>query len=125
MKSAINTKSKRSTIIINSIHNMLEEYKNNKMIKYKESKTDTVQHQKTTLYPTDYIGDLKDIILNTKTISYNLIISGNVIKTRNICDYINDFNMNKRLQMLENENQQLKLLFENKNISKKNDVFFS
>lgn len=112
LKSAINTKSKRSTIIISSIHNMLEEYQNNKMIKYKESRTDTVQHQKTTLYPTDYIDDLKEIIVNAKTISYNSIISGNVRKTRNICDYINDFNTNQRLQILEKENQQLKLLFE-------------
>lgn len=109
MKSANNTKSKRSNIIINSIHNMLAEYTNTKMIKYKECRSDTVQHQKTTLYPTDYVDDLKEIIVNTECIPYNSIVSGNVNKTRNVCDFINDYNTNKRLQILERENQDLKL----------------
>ena len=108
MKSANNTKSKRSNIIINSIHNMLLEYTNTRMIKYKECKTDTVQHQKTTLYPTDYVDNLKEVIMNTECIPYHSIISGNVNKTRNVCDFINDYNTNRRLQMLEKENQELK-----------------
>lgn len=109
MKSANNTKSKRSNIIINSIHNMLTEYTNTGMIKYKECRTDTVQHQKTTLYPTDYVDGLKEILMNTECIPYHSIISGNVNKTRNVCDFINDYNMNRRLQMLEKENEKLKL----------------
>ena len=109
MKSANDTKSKRSNIIINSIHNMLAEYTSTKMIKYKESRTDTVQHQKTTLYPTDYVDGLKEVIMNTECIQYHSIISGNVNKTRNVCDFINDYNTNRRLQMLEKENQELKL----------------
>lgn len=119
MKSANNTKSKRSNIIINSIHNMLTEYTNTRMIKYKECRTDTVQHQKTTLYPTDYVDGLKEVIANTECIPYHSIISGNVNKTRNVCDFINDYNMNRRLQMLEKENQELKLQLINE--SKKND----
>ena len=113
MKSANNTKSKRSNIIINSIHNMLTEYTNTRMIKYKECRTDTVQHQKTTLYPTDYVDGLKEIIMNTESIPYHSIISGNVNKTRNVCDFINDYNINRRVQMLEKENQELKLLLLN------------
>ena len=112
LKSAINTKSKRSNIILSTVYYMLDEYKNKKTIKYKDNKTDTVQHQKTTLYPTDHVEGLKQTIMNTKTISYNYIISGNVIKTRNICDYINDYYTNKRVKILERENQELKLLFE-------------
>lgn len=109
LKSANNTKSKRSSIIINSINNMLNEYTNNKMIKYKDNKTDTVQHQKTTLYPTDYVDNLTDIINNNEYIPYQSIISGNVKKTRNVCDFINATDMNNKVQILEKENQQLKL----------------
>lgn len=110
MKSAKNTESKRSNIIIGSIHSMLVEYTNNKMIKYKEHKTDTVKHQKTTLYPTDYVDDLKEIIMNTRYIPYHSIISGKVNKTRNICDYINDYKTKEKLELLEKENQELKFL---------------
>lgn len=89
-KSSTNSKSKRADIICNYIDKMIEEYSKTKKITYKKIKTDTVPHQKITLYPIDYIPNLKKTIDETKNIKYTKIIKGRVFKTRNICDYINE-----------------------------------
>ena len=76
-----------------------------KKITYKEGKTDTVPHQKITLYPIDYIPDLRKSINDIKYIKYSDIIEGYVCKTRNICDYINDSSNQKEIDNLKNSYQ--------------------
>ena len=108
-KSSSNSKSKRADIICNYIDSMLEEYSKTKKITYKEGKADTVPHQKITLYPIDYIPNLKETIDKIKYIKYSEIIEGSVCKTRNICDYINASSYQKKIDALELENKLLKL----------------
>ena len=108
-KSSSNSKSKRADIICNYIDNMIEEYSKTKKITYKEGKTDTVPHQKITLYPIDYIPNLKETIDGIQYIKYSEIIEGRVCKTRNICDYISESYYQKRINELELENNLLKL----------------
>ena len=109
LKSSSNSKSKRADIICNYIDSMLEEYSKTKKITYKEGKADTVPHQKMTLYPIDYIPNLKETIDKIKYIKYSEIIEGCVCKTRNICDYINEDFYQKKIDALELENKLLKL----------------
>jgi len=108
-KSASHSKSKRANIMCDYIDSMLEEYANTNKITYKESKTDTVPHQKITLYPIDYIPNLKKTIDDTQYIKYSEIIGSCVHKTRNICDYINESSYQKKIHDLELENKMLRL----------------
>ena len=102
------TKSRRAHIICEAIYSMITEYKVNKSITYKKEKEDTVPHQKTTIYIYDHIHNIKQFIDNTQYIPYDQIISGQVQKTRNICDFINDFIIEKELKVLQEENRQLR-----------------
>jgi hypothetical protein len=84
------SKSKRADIVCENINSMLEEYSKTNKITYKDKKSDTIPHQKVTLYPTDHISSLKETIKDIPIIKYNDIINGPVCKARNICDFINE-----------------------------------
>lgn len=109
LNSSLNSKSKRADIVCEKINSMIEEYSKTKIITYKKNKSDTVPHQKITLFPMDYIPTLKETIDNIHYIKYSDIISGDVCKTRNICDYINEYQTNKKINELEEEIKRLKL----------------
>lgn len=108
LESANNTKSNRSTIMSNAVHTMIAEYQTHGKIKYKERKDDTVPHQKITLYPTDYINNLKEIIEATENIPYYSILTGTVQKSRNVCDYINESMYQLKITELQSEIEKLK-----------------
>lgn len=108
IESANNTKSNRSTIMSNTVHNMITEYHTHGKIKYKETKDDTVPHQKITLYPTDYLNNLTEVIGATENIPYYSILTGTVQKSRNVCDYINESMYKIEIETLKNEIEQLK-----------------
>ena len=111
-KSSLNSKSKRADIVCDYINSMIEEYSNTKKITYKKNKSDTVPHQKITLYPIDYISTLKETIDKIQYIKYCELINGLVCKARNVCDYINESSYNKKINELELEIKLLKLKFE-------------
>lgn len=113
LKSSTDTKSQRSKIVCEKIHSMIEEYSKTGRVTYKSLKTDTVPHQKLTLYPIDYIPSLKETIESLEYIKYMDIVYKDVCKTRNICDFIHDtltenkiHELKKKITVLELELQQ-------------------
>ena len=99
-KSSLN-KSERSRIVWEKIKSLVDEYSKTKKMTFKTNKSDTVPHQKITLYPIDYIPLLKETVDNIDYIEYSDIILGKITKTRNICDFINESYYIKKINELE------------------------
>lgn len=95
-------KTQRGKIVRGMIEEMLQEYGHKEKITYKTDKSDTVKHQKITLYPVDYSDDIKALV---NTLEYNVFISdlvvGSVVKKRSLCDFIENAKLQKRVRELE------------------------
>lgn len=95
-------KTQRGKIVRGMIEEMLQEYDQKEKITYKTDKSDTVKHQKLTLYPVDYSDDIKTLV---NTLEYKVFISdlvvGNVVKKRSLCDFIENAKLQKKVRELE------------------------
>lgn len=103
-KHSITNKSNRSKVVWDAIMDMMKSYQTSGAITYKETKHSTVPHQKLTLYPVEFIKNLKRVIQDILYVRYDQIIHcEQVYKQRNICDYINNQLTYTRMLALEKE----------------------
>lgn len=115
IESSKNGRGKRSVIATTQINNWIQEFYVTGKIIYKKEKTDTVKHQKVTIFPIDYVPDFKLSLEKQPVIDYSKIVLGNVCEKRTLCGYIKEREteikmekLKKRISALENENDELR-----------------